>query len=163
MGGFVPTPVDAGFQYSADYDNWAGVINAKGHYSECSSCARIPGGTTVDFEFSVDGDSQTVTLSWNCDGCSGPNTVTSPQLTVDTSNCLVKRITSMAQSSENFSTGSNITNVQWSNCMLGQSSSTAQEWSADVVSAYINYPDENVIQVNFQDQSDETDYIFLDE
>jgi len=168
MGGFVPDAVDAGWQYSPTYDNWAPIINAKGVFTLCEDvspqCSRVPGGTTVQMSFQINQDDQTVSLSWTCNSCNGQFTLTSKNtVKVDINNCLVKRITSIAQDKENFGTGSNITNVQWSGCMLGPSPADAQQWDGSSVSNYINYPDKTVIQVGFQDPSDETDAVILDE
>jgi len=166
MGGYVPTAVDAGFIYSATYDNWAPFISAEKTWTLCEDihphCKRIPGGTSIWIAFEANQQNQTVGLYWDCDTCTGTLSFSSKnQIDVQVSQSVLKRITSIAQSHQNFGTGSNITNVQWTDCQIGMSLVDESSWDSSSTGAFVNYPDKNVVQVYWEDQSDETDNILL--
>ena len=75
-------------------------------------------------------------------------------------NDTLKRMTSIAQDTQNLSDGSYIDGVDWSNSTIGTSAATAVPWLAAETGGYQSYTS-NVVSVNYVNAGSETDSISL--
>lgn len=160
------TEVDTGFQHGETYDDWAMFLRPTGG-GERQNGPRFSGGQYVDIEFNVPQDGK---VSLKATGIvKGESTRTSHTLITDASGFkqngtgnIIKRLTTMAQKTENYGSGSFVKNVKWYNSKIGTSKSNATQWLASQTGGYCIYPsDKNIIQVNFVNAGEETVNIVL--
>lgn len=163
--------VDAGFQYSNTYDNWALFLKYQGLPEKVlSPDIRFLGGSSVQLTFEIPNDDElllTATGQRN-DGQSGP-------LSLHLSAAdgvggwsaaggaqILKRMTSIGQNVQSFSTGSFLTNVEWSTVQIGTSAANAIPWLSAQTGGQCMYPnDGTTVTVNFVTEAQETDNIRL--
>lgn len=184
LGGFSSSgnAIDAGMQHSWTYDNW--TLFVRGSRGQLSNPTRYQCNQTVSMEFYpasptlVAGDVSGYTTSGSYLNVTQtyqvqPSEFWSPSCKY----CLVKRITSLAQSGFlNFKDGSYAgidiyTNprIAWLNSLVGYWNGqyparfNVQTWSNTYTGAYYSYPsnDPSRIIVNFVNGGNETDGIYL--
>lgn len=158
-GGRNVTEVDAGFQYGKTNEDWAFFNRPFGQ--EHKSGARYRPGQTVTLKFYVSSDGKvTVSTTGIRMGETSPSTQTlvadAPGWKSNGSGNVLKRITSIGQSSNNFNSGSYVKNVKWSNSKIGTTSSNAQQWLAAQTGGYCSFPNSNIVNVNFVNAGEET-------
>jgi hypothetical protein len=171
--------VDAGFQYSPTYNNWALFAGGAGYSQQGAGPDRFSASQTVSLSFAVVAAGANITdLIVTATGLDGGNfsngyvgngqiIMESVTLAVNTANTgwvaggsnTLKRMTSIAQSPQNLTDGSYINGVVWSNVMLGQTSANAVAWSGGGSQSYPSTP--GVVSVNYIDAANETDSINL--
>jgi hypothetical protein len=175
--------LDAGFQYSTRYNDWALFESGAGYGQTAPTNGdRFLASETVSLSFAVvsSGTAGSVNLVVTATGMDGGNsgngyvgngmTITeSVSLLVSSANegwsagsgnqDTLKRMTTIAQSSQNFTDGSYIDGVVWSNVVLGQSAADATTWSGGGSQSYPNTP--GVVSVNYVNSASETDSINL--
>jgi hypothetical protein len=175
--------VDAGFQYSPTYHNWA-LFESGAGYSQTgpTNGDRFQANETVSLSFAVvaSGTAGIVDLIVTASGYDAGNSsngyvgngqyiTENVTLAVSTANQgwsvgsnnqnTLKRMTSIGQKPENLTDGSSITGVVWSDVVLGQTASDAKAWSGGGSQSYPGTP--GVVTVNYVDGADQTDNINL--
>lgn len=161
------TEVDAGFQHGETYDDWALFIKPSDNSNNKQNGPRFSAGQHVDIEFSVPQDGK---VSLKATGIvRGESIRTSHTLITDASGFkangtgnILKRLTSIAQTTENYGSGSFVKNVKWYNSKIGTSKNNATQWLANQTDGYCIYPsDKNVVHVNYVNAGEETVSIIL--
>jgi hypothetical protein len=164
--------LDAGFQHNPSTDNWSLFIRYQGAgFVFAEGDPRFTGGRSVQLTVFVPEDgtinalasgtlitglTQQVSLEFS-NGVTG--------WTADGTDQVLKRMTSIAQNVESFTTGSFVHNVQWSNVMIGTTSGSKAPWLSAQTGGQCMHPsaqeDPNVIVVQFINQANEIDNITL--
>ncbi len=175
--------VDAGFQYSKTFNNWALFASGAGNsQTGPTNGDRFSASETVSLSFAVVasgtlGFVNLVVTATGLDGGNFSNGYTgngqiineSVTLLVNTANQgwsvgslnqnTLKRMTSIGQSPQNLTDGSYINGVVWSNVILGQTTHDAVAWTGGGSQSYPGTP--GVVTVNYVDAANETDSISL--
>lgn len=162
--------VDAGFQYSPTFNNWslfaAGVGVGRINYG--SSSTRMAANQTVRLSFAVTQSGTNVNLTVQATGTqiNGAGLVTQSLSLANVSGWspggqnTLKRMTSIAQAGgDNFTSGSWINGVAWSNAVIGLDATSATTWTGGGVQNYPTIP--AVVTVNYVNAANETDAISL--
>jgi hypothetical protein len=163
--------LDAGFMHNPGTDTWSLFIKFGGNpeYLGSDPSTRLKPGQSVTFTFWVPNDGSLrvecsgnavkvldaanqndlgyLTLAVQYDGASG-----FPQ---SGSGVVLKRMTSIAQDSENFGCGSKLIGVEWSDVMIGTDPSALAPWSIVAPGGTMRYS-ESVVEVDYQSDSHET-------
>jgi Tfp pilus assembly protein PilZ len=109
------TAVDAGFQYSQTYDNWAPFIHTHGKYYNTDVRFKVGQDAFLKFYVPQDGQVALYVAGYATDGSKVSRTIAaaSSGWTSNGTGNNLKRLTTIAQKvdSENFTTGSHIKNV----------------------------------------------------
>ena len=159
--------VDAGLQYSPTFNDWSLFASGVGVGRKDYSGPRLTANETITLQFQVVQQGANTALVVTADGVDVTGKEVEQSLTLlnvqgwsaggpDT----LKRMTSIAQSGgDNFSDGSTIQGVVWSNVTLGQDPTTAQAWSGGGTQNYPTTP--GVVNINYVDAANETDNIAL--
>jgi len=158
--------IDAGFLHDTTPDDWGFFLrNSAGQY--VSNDIRFEAGQTVYIKFYVPQDDQAVIY---CEGIKkGTTTKVSYSIIkpatgmkANGSGDVIKRITHIAQPYSDFTTGSYLKNVAWSNSFIGIYSGTNTKWLSAQTGGSCFYPDGNpnvIFTTYFVDYSQETDSI----
>lgn len=162
--------VDAGFQYSPTFNNWslfaAGVGVGRVNYG--SSSTRMAANQTVQLSFAVTQSGTNVNLTVQATGTqiNGAGLVTQSLSLANVAGWspggqnTLKRMTSIAQAGgDNFTSGSWISGVAWSNAVIGLNAASASTWTGGGVQNYPTSP--AVVSVNYVNAANETDAISL--
>ena len=162
--------VDAGFQYSPTFNNWslfaAGVGVGRINYG--TSATRMAASQTVRLSFAVTQAGTNVNLTVQATGTqiNGAGLVTQSLTLANVAGWTpggqntLKRMTSIAQvGGDNFTSGSRISGVAWTNAVIGLDAASATTWTGGGVQNYPVSP--AVVSVNFIDAANETDAISL--
>ena len=170
--------VDAGFQYSPTFNNWALFARGAGFSQQGATPDRFSASQAVTLSFAVvAGTGSTTNLIVTATGLDGGNfsngyvgngqiITESVTLAVNTANTgwvaggqnTLKRVTSIAQAGgDRFTSGSTINGVIWSDVKLGQSAADAVAWSGGGSQSYTA----GVVTVQRIDSANETDSINL--
>lgn len=162
--------VDAGFQYSPTFNNWAlfaaGVGVGRINYG--TSATRMAANQTVRLSFGVTQAGTNVNLTVQATGTqiNGAGLVTQSLTLANVAGWSVggqhtlKRMTSIAQvGGDNFTSGSRISGVAWTNAVIGLDAASATTWTGGGAQNYPVSP--AVVSVNFIDAANETDAISL--
>jgi hypothetical protein len=164
--------VDAGFQYSPTYNDWSLFASGEGVGSQGYGdlTTRFSANQTMFLSFAVVQAGPNVDLVVTATGVEvNTSTVVTESLTlvnvagwsVGGENTL-KRMTSIAQNGDQFSDGSSMNGVVWSNSMIGNSAATAVPWLAAETGGYQSYPaTPGVVNVQYINAGNETDNIDL--
>jgi hypothetical protein len=164
--------VDAGFQYSPTYNDWSLFASGVGVGSQGFGdlTTRFSANQTMFLSFAVVQAGPNVDLVVTATGVEvNTSTVVTESLTlvnvagwsVGGENTL-KRMTSIAQNGDQFSDGSSMNGVVWSNSMIGNSAATAVPWLAAETGGYQSYPNTpGVVNVQYINAGNETDSIDL--
>jgi hypothetical protein len=169
--------VDAGFQYSQKFDNYTLFMTAEGVAGgqHNSPGARFDASQTIQVQFSVSppttsggGANLTIAAQGLVNGVLTQESVTvqnDPNWVVGGLSTL-ERVTALAQTqgTETFTDGSYIHGVQWSNVMIGKSSTNASLWTSNdtiadqsnpsplvkpgVVNETVISPSNNIVTIN---------------
>jgi hypothetical protein len=174
---------DAGLQYSPTFHNWALFEKGCGYgQTGPTNGDRFASNETISLSFAVvnSGTAGYVNLIVTATGLdagnAGNNYTGNGQIITENVTLLVstasygwsagtgnentlKRMTSIAQSTQNFADGSSINGVDWTNAVLGQSSSDAVAWSGGGSQSYPNTP--GIVTVDYVNAANETDNINL--
>ena len=159
--------VDAGFQYSPTFNNWSLFATGVGVGRKDYSGPRLTANETITLQFEVVKQGANTALVVIADGVDITGKAVEQTLTllnvqgwsVGGPNTL-KRMTSIAQSGgDNFTDGSMIQGVVWSNATLGQDPTSARAWSGGGTQNYPSTP--GVVNVDYEDAANETDSIAL--
>ena len=162
--------VDAGFQYSPTFNNWslfaAGVGVGRVNYG--SSSTRMAANQAVQLSFAVTRSGTTVNLTVQATGTqiNGAGRVTQSLTLANVAGWspggqnTLKRMTSIAQvGGDNFTSGSRISGVAWTNAVIGLDAASATTWTGG---GFQNYPTSPaVVSVNYVNAANETDAISL--
>ncbi|QAV16944.1 hypothetical protein PC41400_04280 [Paenibacillus chitinolyticus] len=153
--------VDAGFQYSKTYNNWAHSIFTGGVYYHNNSF-RFKAGQNLTFKFYVPADGQVALyaagIRYDTNVADNYTVVTNASgwKKSGTGNEL-KRITAIASNaSKPYNTGTYLKNVKWSNSMIGTSSTSNHQWLAADTGGYCTYPNSTQVSVNYVNAGEET-------
>ena len=170
MGGWGGTgsggAVDAGWQYSSVNNNWSAVVRREGS-AQWSYATRYNADQDVNLKFYAPADNQ-VAIAWTATpyptGTRIQRTMTFAMgagygWKANGNGCILKRMTSIGQDTEDFTTGSYIHNTHWSACLLGTSSTSNAAWGATNTGGFFNYPNTTVVATTYVSQSDETDNV----
>jgi hypothetical protein len=162
--------VDAGFQYSPTFNNWslfaAGV--GVGRINFGTSATRMAASQTVRLSFAVTQAGTNVNLTVQATGTqiNGAGLVTQSLTLANVAGWSVggqntlKRMTSIAQvGGDNFTSGSRISGVAWTNAVIGLDAASATTWTGGGAQNYPVSP--AVVSVNYVDAANETDAISL--
>jgi len=162
--------VDAGFQYSPTFNNWslfaAGVGVGRVNYG--SSSTRMAANQTVQLSFGVTQSGTNVNLTVQATGTqiNGAGLVTQSLSLANVAGWspggqnTLKRMTSIAQAGgDNFTSGSWISGVVWSNAVIGLDAASASPWTGGGVQNYPTSP--AVVSVTYVNAANETDAISL--
>ncbi len=161
--------VDAGFQYSPTFNDWSLFLNVAGGGSASDSGPRFKAGQAVELQFEVVQSGTATALDVIANGIDIDGDSVQRELTVTNdpgwvaggANTL-KRMTSIAQDTQNLSDGSVINGVHWYDAMIGQSAATAVPWLAAETGGYESYPTTaGIVNVQYVNASEETDSINL--
>ena len=159
--------VDAGFQYSPTYNDWSLFLSVSGGQSLSSSLPRFEAGQTMTLQFGATpttGTSATlevIATGVNVNGTTVTQTLTTnPVASWGAGSDTLKRMTSIAQNTENLSDGAFIDGVDWSNSTIGTSAANATPWLAAETGGYQSYTS-SVVSVNYINAGNETDSISL--
>jgi len=163
--------VDAGFQYSPTFDNWALFLKFQGKPEKVANPdTRFVGGNPVQLTFEVTEDNVLLVTAEGVrqDGNPAPITV---QLTpaegvvgwpASGDGVILKRMTSIGQMPENLGSGTFLNNVHWQGAKIGTSAEDAVSWLADQTGGHCMHPNNGqTVVVAFVDDSEETDNIRL--
>ena len=165
---------DAGFQHNSRTDNWSLFIKYQSSGMEFDvTDPRFDSGQVVNFTFFVpadgvlravatgttlDGTRQTLTLDY-----SDPDNVSGWSAAGDGQ--ILKRMTSIAQTQEDFGSGTFLHNVQWRNAQIGTPTGAKIPWFSAQTGGQCLHPSAaaapGVITVDFLDQANEIDHISL--
>ena len=161
------TAVDAGFQYSPTYSDWSLFEDVSGIGDYIPGGLRFKTGQTLTLSFGVSAVSgSSATLQVIANGINVDGTQVQEQVSVPNvpnwaaGSDTLKRMTSIAQSGDNFTDGSKIDGVHWYNAMIGTSSSAAVSWLASQTGGYQSYTS-SVVSVSYLNAGNETDSINL--
>lgn len=150
--------VGAGLQHSPTYDDWAFYLKAGSNKYTTTPRFKSKQDAFVKFYvpsngnvalavtgYDVNNTKRTIihvlpTSGWNANG----------------SGCQVKRCTTIAQTNQNFSSGSWHKNVDWYSCKLGTSSTSNHDWQSTDNYEVKNYPNSTNIVTNFVNWHEET-------
>jgi hypothetical protein len=158
--------VDAGFQHSPRYDDWALFVFAEGRI-HAADPQRCRAGQEVLLQFTVPADDQVLVLAtgYTLDG--GEETrrlqvALRPQSgwRPGGAGIILKRMTSIAQQPQDFQTGSFLRSVRWRSSRIGTSEAAARPWTATETGGYCSYPRDRVT-VQYVSAGEETDGIQL--
>ena len=162
--------VDAGFQYSPTFNNWslfaAGVGVGRVNYG--SSSTRMAANQTVQLSFAVTQSGTNVNLTVQATGTqiNGAGLVTQSVSLANVAGWspggqnTLKRMTSIAQAGgDNFTSGSRISGVAWSNAVIGLDAASASTWTGGGAQNYPTSP--AVVSVSYVNAANETDAISL--
>lgn len=143
--------VDAGLQYSQTYDNWAFYMKV-GSGKPYTTTPRFKANQDAFIKFYVPSDEK-VTLSVTAYDTS--NTKKTISYTMDAtgfnqngSDCRIKRCTTIAQTNQNFSSGSWYENAHWYSCKIGTGSTSNHTWAKTDIYQTTSYPDSTHVVVN---------------
>jgi hypothetical protein len=159
------TAVDAGFQYSSTYDNWAPFVHTEGSYYNTD--VRFKSNQDVFLKFYVPQNDQVglYVAGFDTTGTKVTRTIvaSSSGWTSSGTGNIIKRVTTIAQKkgTENFNTESYIKNVHWYDAKIGTSSTNNHTWSSTDTGGYCSYPNTTTVQVTYVSASEETDNIIL--
>ena len=165
-------PVDAGFQYSPTYNDWSLFASGEGvgRLDYGNDSTRFSASQTLSLSFAVVQSGANVDLVVTATGVEvNTNTVVTESLTlvnvagwsVGGENTL-KRMTSIAQNGDDFTDGSYMNGVVWSNSMIGNSAADATPWLAAQTGGYQSYPTTpGIVNVQYINAGNETDSINL--
>ncbi len=125
--------VDAGLMHSTRYDNWAPLFNIAGS-GVYTYTDRFASNQDVNIKFKIPSDNN-ISLTVSGIPYGGGTTTTLTYVHAATGfvyngTNILKRITSIGQSSQNLSSGSWIHNVHWYNSLIGISSTNNHTWLA---------------------------------
>lgn len=178
--------VDAGFQHSPSRDNWALFIICEGFSFHVSSGARFAAGQTARLRFFVpadnyvavsatgrDVDGRQVTRTVVLDVSRYPSTEPPAPLgrggepthftwTASGQGDILKRMTSIAQHRQSWTTQSFIKGIHWTNVRIGTSGEDLHRWRSADQSEDVDWPDTTHIVVDERTPDDETVDILLD-
>lgn len=160
--------VDAGFIHGSTYSDWAPMIQINGN--ALGQTVRLAEAQNVYLKFLVPANDKIAMAFSGIQKSTG--TQISRTYIYDVSGFsvsggnIMKRMTTIGQSVENFKTGSYIKNVHWYNTNIGLSDSSYHPWTSvdqatDSYSGYHSYPDSTKVTVNFVNAGEETDSIVL--
>jgi len=162
--------VDAGFQYSPTFNNWslfaAGVGVGRINYG--TSSTRMAANQTVRLSFAVTQAGTNVNLTVQATGTqiNGAGLVTQSLALANVAGWTpggqntLKRMTSIAQvGGDNFTSGSRISGVAWTNAVIGLDAASATTWTGGGAQDYPIAP--AVVSVNYLNAANETDAISL--
>lgn len=162
--------VDAGFQYSPTFNNWslfaAGVGVGRVNYG--SSSTRMAANQTVQLSFAVTQSGTNVNLTVQATGTqiNGAGLVTQSVSLANVAGWspggqnTLKRMTSIAQAGgDNFTSGSRISGVAWTNAVIGLNAASASTWAGGGAQNYPTSP--AVVSVSYVNAANETDAISL--
>lgn len=157
--------VDAGFQHSPTYDNWAPVFTINGGSYGFTPRLAANQDVFVKFYVPADGEVALYVAGNDTNGNKVANTYVRTDATGWTKSGLgnlIKRMTSIGQTqgSESFTDGSYIKNVHWYSSNIGTSSTNYHSWSASDTWGYCSMPSSK-ISVNYVNAGEETDNIVL--
>jgi len=178
--------VDAGFQHSPTRDNWALFITCEGFPFHVSRYQRFAAGQVVDLRFYVPADNYVAVSAAGIDitgrhvvrtvvldvgkypsneppaptGLSGEPTRFSWSASGDGN--ILKRMTSIAQHRQSWSTRSFMRGIRWQNVRIGRGADRLHTWTGDDEAAAVNWPDKKHVVVDHRTSSDETVNILLD-
>ncbi|MVP01337.1 hypothetical protein EDM21_17715 [Paenibacillus sp. N10] len=153
--------VDAGFQYSKTYNNWAHSIFTGGQYYHNTSF-RFKAGQTLTFKYYVPADGQVALYAAGVryDNNAADNyTVVTNAAGWKKSGAgnEIKRITAIASNDpQPYDTGSYLNNVKWSASMIGTSSTSNHQWLAADTGGYCSYPNSTQVSTSFVNAGEET-------
>ena len=175
MGGWGSTgkggAVDAGFQYSSKFNNWAVfVLRDKGFRRErWAFPMRFAPHQTAFMSFSVPQDNQ-ITITWTAvpEGKSEPEAF---EVTLDADKtggwrpdgkgCVLKRMTTIGQKPEQLDAPYWHQNAIWTDCKIGTNKEDARLWSETSLGGVENYP-ENSPKVQSLSTSPDNDIATVD-
>lgn len=162
--------VDAGFQYSPTFNNWslfaAGVGVGRINYG--TSATRMAANQTVQLTFAVTQSGTNVNLTVQATGTQINNAgLVTQSLTLANvagwsrgGQNTLKRMTSIAQvGGDNFTSGSRIAGVAWSDAVIGLDAASAVTWTGGGSESYPTTP--GVISVQYTNAANEIDAINL--
>ena len=162
--------VDAGFQYSPTFNNWslfaAGVGVGRINYG--TSATRMAANQTVLLSFAVTQSGTNVNLTVQATGTqiNGAGLVTQSLALSNVAGWspggqnTLKRMTSIAQSGgDNFTSGSRIAGVAWTNAVIGLDAASAVAWTGGGAQSYPTTP--GVVSVQYTNAANEIDAINL--
>ena len=177
--------VDAGFQHSPSRDNWALFITCEGFPFHVSRFQRFASGQTVDIRFFVPADNYVAVSASGLD-ITGRHVTRTVVLDVDKypstappapgtlagqstrftwtasgDGNILKRMTSIAQHRQSWSTRSFMRGIRWRNVRIGKGADRLHEWTFDDEAETVNWPDKRHIVVDARTPADETVNILL--
>jgi hypothetical protein len=164
--------VDAGFQYSPTFNDWSLFAAGEGvgrlDYGDRST--RFAANQTLSLTFAVVQAGANVDLVVTAVGVqvNTTNVLTESLTLVNVAGWSVggqntlKRMTSIAQNGDQFTDGSYMNGVIWSNSMIGTSTADAVPWLAAATGGYQSYPTTpGIVNVQYVNAGNETDSINL--
>lgn len=154
------TEVDIGFLHNTTNGDWGAFKRVAGGPMQ-SAPVRFNPGQTIYWRFYVTKDDE-VALYFEAVPFGQTNKI-SYTLVVEakgfkkngTGN-IIKRITHIAQPQSNYTTGSYLKNVRWSNSYIGLMDSNSTKWLSAQTGGTCLFPNSNIVKVNFVDYSQET-------
>lgn len=163
IGGTSTSEVDAGMQYNTGNKNWSLFIAVDGSYSFYNT--RYQAGQSVFLKYLVTGANkvEVQATGYNVNGTKVTyvKSATANGWNTNGTNCSVKRVTAIAQHSQNLSSGSYMKNITWSNWNIGTSSTNYATWSANATNANVVYPSAIYAQYSMSNHANETVSITL--
>lgn len=155
--------VDAGLQHSPTYDNWSFFLSV--NHDPYTTTPRFKSNQNAFVKFYVSSNGY-VTLSVSAYDVNNTwrtisYTRAASGFYTSGSGCRIKRCTTIAQTNQNFSSGSWHENAHWYSCKIGTSSTSNHTWLSSDNYQITNYPDSTHVVVNYVSASEETDNIYL--
>lgn len=144
------TAVDAGFQYSPKFNNWALFLKAEGIAGAGDVGPRFKADQTVTIAFAVTPAGNSATLQITADGVDIHDqpihrTLSVPDVPHWSTHNTLKRMTSIAQvGGDHFTDSSFIRGVRWSHVAIGTSAADAKPWEDEQTAGTENYPEHRV-------------------
>ncbi|MDO9534519.1 MAG: hypothetical protein Q7J85_04120 [Bacillota bacterium] len=155
--------VDAGLQHSPTYDNWSFYLKAAGN--PYTTTPRFKSNQDVFVKFYVPSNGNVALSVTGYDVNNIKRTISyvmeASGFKTDGSGCRIKRCTTIAQTNQNFSSGSWHTNAHWYSCKVGTSSTSNHAWNSTDIYEVTNYPNNTHVVVDWVSWAEETDNIYL--
>ncbi|MEX1029836.1 MAG: hypothetical protein WDZ91_07300 [Paenibacillaceae bacterium] len=160
--------VDAGFMHGTTNHDWAPMLQING--SAYGQTPRLSESQNVFLKFWVSGTGQISMYFAGIEKSTGLQITrtyvySAPGFSTTGGN-IIKRMTTIGQTTESFTTGSHIRNVHWYSTYIGTSSTSNHAWvstdqATDSFSGYHSYPNSTVVTVSYVNAGEETDNINL--
>lgn len=163
IGGTSTSEVDAGMQYNSGNQNWSLFISVDG--SASSYTTRYQADQSVFLKYLVTGANkvEVQATGYNVNGTKVTyvKSATASGWNTSGSGCCLKRVSSIAQKTQNLSSGSYMKNVSWSNWNIGTSSTNYATWSQANTNQNMVYPSSTYVKYTMSNYANESVSITL--